>query len=159
MFAEHGFAETSMRDISHQLDVTTAALYYHFENKDDLLLAAVTPALDDIDALLAKAPRTSAPSRRSFLSAYTDLLIKHQAAMRLINRDPAVASHPSIGPRLTAMEAEVAKHLSNRRGTRAKALSAAALGAVLMPILTLDRSELTGLTDVLVQGAMAVLGG
>src|SRR5437660_11888720 len=101
LFAEQGFAETSMRDISHQLDVTTAALYYHFENKDDLLLAALTPALDDMDGLLAKGPRAASPAnRRAFLAAYTDLLIKHQAAMRLINRDPAVAAHPAIGPRL-----------------------------------------------------------
>jgi len=147
-----------MRDISHRLDVTTAALYYHFENKDDLLLAAVTPALDDLEALLAKAPKSTS-TRRAFLASYTDLLIKHQAAIRLINRDPAVASHPAIGPRIQTAEAEVAKHLSGRRGVRSRALTVAAVGAVLMPILTLDRSELTGLTDVLVQGAMAVLGG
>ena len=161
MFVDRGFAETSMRDIAAKLDVTTAALYYHFENKDDLLMAAVSPALDDIELLLAKnkrTPRTKA-GQRAFLSEYTELMIRHQKEMRLINRDPAVAAHPAIGPRLERMERAISTRLSSRKGARSRALSIAAVGAVLLPILTLDQSELKGLTDALVQGALAVLGG
>ena len=160
MFVDRGFAETSMRDIAANLDVTTAALYYHFENKDDLLMAAVSPALDEIDQLLVETKRTPRGSagQQAFLSKYAEIMIRQQAAMRLVNRDPAVSAHPGIGPRRQRIEREISARLSNRKGARARALSFAAIGAVLLPILTLDRSELVGVTDALVQSALAVLG-
>ena len=39
LFIEQGFDGTSLREIAEQLGVTKAALYYHFESKDDILMA------------------------------------------------------------------------------------------------------------------------
>ena len=39
LFTEQGFDGTSLREIAERLNVTKAALYYHFESKDDILLA------------------------------------------------------------------------------------------------------------------------
>ena len=39
LFTEQGFDGTSLREIAEQLGVTKAALYYHFESKDDILMA------------------------------------------------------------------------------------------------------------------------
>jgi len=39
LFIEQGFDGTSLRQIAERLGVTKAALYYHFESKDDILLA------------------------------------------------------------------------------------------------------------------------
>jgi AcrR family transcriptional regulator len=39
LFIEQGFDGTSLRQIAEVLGVTKAALYYHFESKDDILLA------------------------------------------------------------------------------------------------------------------------
>jgi AcrR family transcriptional regulator len=39
LFAEHGYDRTSLREIAATLGVTKAALYYHFESKEDILLA------------------------------------------------------------------------------------------------------------------------
>ena len=39
LFTEQGFDGTSLREIAERLSVTKAALYYHFESKDDILLA------------------------------------------------------------------------------------------------------------------------
>ena len=38
LFNEHGYDKTSLREIAEQLGVTKAALYYHFEKKEDILL-------------------------------------------------------------------------------------------------------------------------
>ncbi len=38
LFGEHGYESTSLRDIAERLGVTKAALYYHFERKEDILL-------------------------------------------------------------------------------------------------------------------------
>ena len=39
LFIDQGFDGTSLRQIAEQLGVTKAALYYHFESKDDILMA------------------------------------------------------------------------------------------------------------------------
>jgi AcrR family transcriptional regulator len=39
LFLSQGYDATSLRQIAEQLDVTKAALYYHFESKEDILLA------------------------------------------------------------------------------------------------------------------------
>jgi AcrR family transcriptional regulator len=39
LFSDQGYDGTSLREIADRLDVTKAALYYHFESKDDILLA------------------------------------------------------------------------------------------------------------------------
>ena len=41
LFAERGYAQTSIRDVATQAGVTTGAIYGHFRNKADLLAAAV----------------------------------------------------------------------------------------------------------------------
>jgi AcrR family transcriptional regulator len=38
LFAEQGYDKTSLRDIAERLGTTKAALYYHFERKQDILL-------------------------------------------------------------------------------------------------------------------------
>jgi AcrR family transcriptional regulator len=41
LFAEQGYAETSIRDIARQGRLTSGAIYGHFRNKADLLAAAI----------------------------------------------------------------------------------------------------------------------
>src|ERR1700734_357008 len=38
LFADQGYDKTSLRDIAERLGTTKAALYYHFERKQDILL-------------------------------------------------------------------------------------------------------------------------
>jgi AcrR family transcriptional regulator len=51
LFADHGYAGTSMRDLAEELGMTKAALYYHFPGKAQILLALVEPLLDELEAL------------------------------------------------------------------------------------------------------------
>lgn len=39
LFLEKGFDKTSLREIAEKLGFTKAALYYHFESKDDIFMA------------------------------------------------------------------------------------------------------------------------
>jgi AcrR family transcriptional regulator len=39
LFIEQGFDKTSLREIADQLGFSKAAIYYHFESKDDILMA------------------------------------------------------------------------------------------------------------------------
>lgn len=50
LFAEQGYEKTSLREIAERLQVTKAALYYHFRTKEDI----VTSLLDDVTASVDK---------------------------------------------------------------------------------------------------------
>ncbi len=47
MFAEGGYVQTSIRDISRRAEVTSGAIYGHFRNKADLLAAAISARTTD----------------------------------------------------------------------------------------------------------------
>ncbi|MDZ7796802.1 MAG: TetR/AcrR family transcriptional regulator [Candidatus Marinimicrobia bacterium] len=47
-FSENGYKGTSMREIAGDLNITKAALYYHFSGKEDIFIASLKHALDHI---------------------------------------------------------------------------------------------------------------
>src|SRR6202453_2150472 len=58
LFNEQGYDKTSLREIAERLGFTKAALYYHFERKEDILLelhlrlhALGEAAIERLDAL------------------------------------------------------------------------------------------------------------
>lgn len=51
-FKEHGYAETSMDDLTAQAGLTRGALYYHFGDKKGLLAAVVDQIDDEMDQRL-----------------------------------------------------------------------------------------------------------
>ncbi len=65
LFAEHGYAGTSIRDITDELGVTKAALYYHFNSKDDLLRAIVDEPLDRVRAVIEESTDLSTRELRA----------------------------------------------------------------------------------------------
>ena len=54
LFIQQGYEATSLRQIADRLGVTKAALYYHFQSKEDLLIALMQPAQQMIDELLER---------------------------------------------------------------------------------------------------------
>ena len=52
LFAEHGWAATSLREIAAAAGCTKPALYYHWGNKEALFLACVREETDALTALL-----------------------------------------------------------------------------------------------------------
>ena len=56
LFIEQGYEGTSLREIADRLDITKAALYYHFRSKDEILTTL-------LDAVLRVARRPARPAR------------------------------------------------------------------------------------------------
>jgi AcrR family transcriptional regulator len=54
LFAERGFAGTSIRDIADELGVTKAALYYHFASKDAIFAELVEQPLAAAREIMAE---------------------------------------------------------------------------------------------------------
>ncbi|WP_431932998.1 TetR/AcrR family transcriptional regulator [Nonomuraea jabiensis] len=74
LFTERGYDATSMREIAEQLGITKAALYYHFDSKEAIVLSLFQEnmrALDDLLDWAASQPLT--PDLRSeFLGRWID---------------------------------------------------------------------------------------
>ncbi len=54
LFIEQGYEGTSLREIADRLDITKAALYYHFRSKDEILETLLSPFDTLIDQLLQR---------------------------------------------------------------------------------------------------------
>lgn len=52
LFTERGYESTSMREIAEQLTITKAALYYHFESKEAIIVSLFEESLQALDTLL-----------------------------------------------------------------------------------------------------------
>lgn len=58
LFTEQGYEGTSLREIADRLDITKAALYYHFRSKDEILQTLLEPFDVVINELLVRLEAT-----------------------------------------------------------------------------------------------------
>ena len=74
LFTEQGYEKTSLREIAERLDVTKAALYYHFKSKDDIVNSLVSDRIDRLDELIKWATDQPADGtgRRAAMGRYAD---------------------------------------------------------------------------------------
>ena len=101
LFATHGYDGTSIRQLTASLNITPAALYYHFASKNDVLEGLAKKLYDGSDALLQRIREfdQSAESMREALRQYYDLLADDIHVFRLVYNDAAI-QHSPIGQRL-----------------------------------------------------------
>jgi AcrR family transcriptional regulator len=93
LFTEQGYDKTSLRDIAEQLGTTKAALYYHFERKEDILLelhlrlhALGREALERLDALEDDQQRADAWP--GLLDDFIDEVVNNRELVLLHQRNP-----------------------------------------------------------------------
>ncbi len=55
LFARHGYAATSMRDIAMEIKMLPGSLYYHFPSKEDLLLAVYQAGVVELEKAASEA--------------------------------------------------------------------------------------------------------
>jgi AcrR family transcriptional regulator len=94
LFTEHGYDGTSLRELAERLEVTKAALYYHFKSKEDIVASLMEDYAQKLDALIAwgrEQPR-SAPTRREILSRYVDIMVEADKVFRMLHQNQAAVS-------------------------------------------------------------------
>jgi AcrR family transcriptional regulator len=103
LFTEQGYDKTSLREIAERLDVTKAALYYHFKSKEDIIRSLIDDYFGQLDDLVTwgkQQPRTPA-MRAELLSRYLDMVIDRQQVYRMLQQNQAamasVSSHKYHG--------------------------------------------------------------
>ena len=87
LFRNHGFAQTTMREIAAEAGVSLGSAYYYFASKEALVLAFYERASDEmcarIEAALAEADGTARKSLERRLSAILDVKFEYFAPNRL----------------------------------------------------------------------------
>ena len=76
LFAEQGYEKTSLREIAERLEVSKAALYYHFKTKEEILVSIFEDLSRPIDELIewgTSQPRCLA-TKREVLRRYGEAL-------------------------------------------------------------------------------------
>lgn len=103
LFSRHGYYQVGMRGIASQLGIRAPSLYSHYASKRDLLVAVVSPLLDDVDRLLLEAPAIQADAdvRVRWLTKYIAAFAARPKATRLLARDPAIRDEGVLRCRLT----------------------------------------------------------
>jgi AcrR family transcriptional regulator len=94
LFAEQGYDKTSLREIAERLDVTKAALYYHFKSKEDIVRSLVEDYFGQMDALIAWAktqPRTP-QTRREILGRYVRIVADGSDVFRMLHHNQAAVN-------------------------------------------------------------------
>jgi len=101
LFAERGFAGTSIRDISDALGVTKAALYYHFASKDDILRAIVDQPISAIRGVMELEPDLgSAAARRQFIADIIGAMADCTPESVAVFKDPQIQA--MVGAEISA---------------------------------------------------------
>ncbi|GAA2624866.1 helix-turn-helix domain-containing protein [Streptomyces vastus] len=91
LFAEQGYEKTSLREIAERLNVTKAALYYHFKTKEDILISLfqdLTKPMDELIEWGKQQPRTL-ETKRVILNRYSEALNDAAPLFRFMQENQA----------------------------------------------------------------------
>jgi AcrR family transcriptional regulator len=126
LFAENGVEQTSLREIAERLDITKAALYYHFPSKDELLADLARPMIEDLEAFVSRARTAGPDDARDVLETYLELCHRHRRLLQSVLRDPAVLSRLGVLTAVLYRRLEVDRALvgSDLPADRARAIIA-----------------------------------
>ena len=105
MFANEGYAATSLNAIAERLNVTKPTLYYYIENKEAILNACVAEGLTSVEENLAAAHATGANGYEKLalffrlhvnfilndfgallVAARQDLTVQHKRQLKIVDR-------------------------------------------------------------------------
>jgi AcrR family transcriptional regulator len=101
MFTEHGYEQTSLREIAERLGVTKAALYYHFKSKEEIVAAFVEERIATTDELIgwARAQPPGPATRREFVRRYASEIDtgRYHSVMRFFQENQPALKGTAVG--------------------------------------------------------------
>lgn len=89
-FYRHGYGGASLRDIAQEAGITQATVYYHFKNKEEILLTIIAEFSDDLfQALLSALARDADPVARlrSAIAQHILFTKTHRREVKIILED------------------------------------------------------------------------
>jgi AcrR family transcriptional regulator len=99
LFAEQGYEKTSLREIAERLEVTKAALYYHFKTKEEIIVSLFEDLTKPIEDLIdwGKRQPHSLETKQEIVRRYSQALIDAEPLFRFMQENQATVRELSIG--------------------------------------------------------------
>ncbi|MET7598633.1 MULTISPECIES: TetR/AcrR family transcriptional regulator [unclassified Streptomyces] len=99
LFSEQGYEKTSLREIAEHLDVTKAALYYHFKSKEEILISLFEDLTRPLDELIdwGKQQPHSLDTKQEVLRRYSQALTGAAPLFRFMQENQATVRELSVG--------------------------------------------------------------
>jgi AcrR family transcriptional regulator len=134
LFARHGYAGTSIRELADRLGMTKAALYYHFPSKEALLDELTAPLLGAAHEFVERARSGPPMTDAERVRAYCELLLGPLQALQPLFDDPAVHERLKHTQDLQALMTDVEIAMAGADDARSRLLARCALGALHMGV-------------------------
>ncbi|PAZ14459.1 TetR family transcriptional regulator [Streptomyces sp. SA15] len=99
LFAEQGYEKTSLREIAERLEVTKAALYYHFKTKEEIIVSLfedLTKPIEDLIEWGKQQPHTL-ETKQEIVRRYGQALTDAAPLFRFMQENQATVRELSIG--------------------------------------------------------------
>lgn len=107
LFADVGYDKAGIRELANRLGFTTAALYYHFRNKQEILTALAEDVCRAVEGLATEVEAKPATARRSadLLNGYFGIVLARPGIMTVLESSLATLRTLEVGKRIAvAME-------------------------------------------------------
>lgn len=147
LFARHGYAATSVRDIALGVDMLSGSVYYHFSSKEELLVAVYSAGVDQLErATLAALAKEVEPWARleALCRAHLEVVLEHsdyaQVLIRVVPDDipPAAERLRRLRTRYEDIFRAVVAELPLRAGADRRAFRLMLLGTLNWTLLWFD---------------------
>ncbi|MEH0576686.1 MULTISPECIES: TetR/AcrR family transcriptional regulator [Streptomyces] len=99
LFAEQGYEKTSLREIAERLEVTKAALYYHFKTKEEIIVSIfgdLTKPIEDLIEWGRDQPHTL-ETKQELVRRYSQALSEATPLFRFMQENQATVRELQIG--------------------------------------------------------------
>jgi AcrR family transcriptional regulator len=105
LFAVQGVSGTSLQQIADAAGITKAAVYHHFPTKDDVVAAALAPALGALRQIVQTAGAHQEPRGRieATIIGLANQAVQHRLVWSVLMQDAAVADHVRNDPAHTEL--------------------------------------------------------
>ncbi|MFF7976661.1 TetR family transcriptional regulator [Streptomyces sp. NPDC007905] len=99
LFAEQGYEKTSLREIAELLDVTKAALYYHFRTKEEIIVSLFEDLTKPIEELIAwgRTQPHTLETKHELVRRYSQALAGAEPLFRFMQENQATVRELRIG--------------------------------------------------------------
>lgn len=99
LFAEQGYEKTSLREIAERLEVTKAALYYHFKTKEEIIVGIFTDLTKPIEDLIewGRSQPHTLDTKQELVRRYSRALSEATPLFRFMQENQATMRELQIG--------------------------------------------------------------
>ncbi|MEH0935575.1 TetR/AcrR family transcriptional regulator [Micromonospora psammae] len=129
LFTEQGYEKTSLREIAERLNVTKAALYYHFKSKDEIVNSFVEDRLRRMDELIewSRSQPAGRATRQALIGRYADAMFASEqpSVMRFFEQNQTVLKSLPAGQQMRERMLRLADELCQGDDSPAAQLRAA----------------------------------